>query len=127
MAKLRDGRGWLLRDGERLARLEVAASPDRRARGLLGRTGLDGALLISPCNGVHTFRMKFAIDVAFLDKSWSVLDVVQMKRNRIGKFRLRAKHVVEAEWGELERWGVRPGVRLDVAYDERKARRERED
>lgn len=118
MAKLRDGRGWLLCDGERIARLRIAATPDTRTRGLLGRDGLDGALLISPCNGVHTFGMRFAIDVAFLDKSWHVIDVVQMKRNRMGMFRLRAKHVLEAEWGAMAGWGVQPGVRLDLSYDE---------
>lgn len=122
MAKLKDGRGWLLRDGERVARLEVAASPDRRSRGLLGRDGLDGALLISPCSGVHTFRMRFPIDVAFLDKTWTVVDVVQMKRNRMGMFRLRAKHVLEAEWGAMARWGVKQGVRLDMEYEPRAAR-----
>lgn len=125
MAKLKDGRGWLLLDGERIARLEVAASPDRRSRGLLGRDGIDGALLISPCSGVHTFRMRFPIDVAFLDKTWTVVDVVQMKRNRMGKFRLRAKRVLEAELGAMERWGVRPGVRLDLEYRPRVAREER--
>lgn len=124
MSKLRNGRGWLLRDGERIARLEVAATPERRNRGLLGRDGIDGALLISPCNGVHTFRMRFPIDVAFLDRSWQVLDVVQMRRNRMGRWRLRAKHVLEAEWGALEGWGVRPGSRLDMTYDERRPKRE---
>lgn len=125
MAKLKDGRGWLLLDGERIASLEVAASPDRRSRGLLGRDGIDGALLISPCSGVHTFRMRFPIDVAFLDKTWTVVDVVPMRRNRMGKFRFRAKHVLEAELGAMERWGVRPGVRLDLEYRPRAAREER--
>lgn len=120
MAKLRDGRGWLLKDGERVARLEVAATPDRRLGGLLGRDGIKGALLISPCNAVHTFRMRFPIDVAFLDRSWTVVDVVQMKRNRVGWFRFRAKHVLEAEWGALEQWGIGPGVQLDMSYDEPK-------
>lgn len=117
MVKLRDGNAWLERDGERIARLEVAASPNRRSRGLLGRTGLDGGLLITPCSGVHTFRMKFGIDVAFLDKSWTVLDIVQMKPNRMGRNRLRARHVLEAEWGALEGWGVQPGMHLAVSYD----------
>lgn len=119
MAKLRDGKGWLLVEGERVARLEIAASPDRRARGLLGRKRLDGALLISPCNGVHTFRMRFPIDVAYVDRTWTVIDTVQMKRNRMGMFRVRARHVLEAEWGALESWGIRPGVRVEPSYDER--------
>lgn len=118
MTKLRDGRGWLLRDGERIARLEVAATPDRRLRGLLGRSRVNGALLITPCKSVHTFRMRFPIDVAFLDESWRVLDVVQMKRNRPGSIRWRAKHVLEAEWDAMAGWGVRPGVALAMCYDD---------
>ena len=39
---------WLLREGEVLATLEVADSFAGRARGLLGRDGIDGALLIRP-------------------------------------------------------------------------------
>ncbi len=39
---------WLLRDGEVLATLEVAESFAGRARGLLGRDGIDGALLLAP-------------------------------------------------------------------------------
>lgn len=118
MAKLRDGKGWLLKDGERIARLRVAATPDSRVKGLLGRDGIKGALLISPCNGVHTVGMRFAIDVAFLDRSFTVVDIVSMKRNRVGWWRLRAKHVVEAEWGAMERWGVQRGSQLSVSYDD---------
>lgn len=118
--KVRNGKGRLLRDGEDVAKVEVAATPERRTRGLLGRDGLDGALLISPCNGVHTFRMRFPIDVAFVDKSWQVVAVVQMKRNRLGRFRLGAKHVLEAEWGAFEKWGLRVGSKLDVEYNQPK-------
>lgn len=116
--KLRNGKGSLVADGEPVAPLEVAASPNRRSRGLLGRTGLEGALLITPCSGVHTFRMRFALDVAYIDRSWTVLTVVRMKPNRMGRNRLRARHVLEAEWGALERWGVRPGTTLEVRYDD---------
>lgn len=120
MGKLRDGRGRLWCDGQPVARVEIAASPERRTRGLLGRDGLDGALLLSPCSGVHTFRMRFPIDVAFVDKSWTVLAVVPMKRNRLGRFRLRARHVIEAEWGAFGRWGLHAGSRVDVEYNEPK-------
>lgn len=115
--KLHNGRGWLKKDGERIAPLEVAASHKKRTRGLLGRNGVEGAFLISPCSGVHTFQMRFPLDVAYLDRSWTVLAVVRMKRNRLGRNRLRARHVLEAEWGALERWGVSRGDRLEVEYD----------
>jgi hypothetical protein len=37
---------WLVRDGEVLARLEVATTLPERSRGLLGRDGIDGAMLV---------------------------------------------------------------------------------
>lgn len=42
-----------------------------RVRGMLGRDDLPGssdAILIAPCRSVHTFGMRRAIDVAFLDE-----------------------------------------------------------
>ena len=64
---------WLVRDGEVLAAVEVAADARRRRRGLLGRDGIDGVLVLRPCRHVHTFRMRFAIDVAFCDVDGVVL------------------------------------------------------
>ncbi|NEE52652.1 DUF192 domain-containing protein, partial [Streptomyces sp. SID8455] len=77
--------------------------------GLLGRDGIDGALMLTPAGSVHTFRMRFAIDVAYLDRKFTVLAVRTMKPGRLGLPRLRSRHVVEAEAGAMERWGVRPG------------------
>lgn len=47
----------------------------QRAIGLLGRRALaaDEALLIRPCSSIHTFGMRFAIDVVFLDRAGVVL------------------------------------------------------
>ncbi|WP_175408379.1 DUF192 domain-containing protein [Streptomyces sp. TRM64462] len=113
--KWRDGVGTLRVAGGGVAALEVAASWRSRARGLLGRDGVEGAVLLTPCSSVHTFRMRFAIDVAYLDRELTVLDVVPaMPPGRLGRPRPRARHVLEAEAGAMERWGVRPGVRLSV-------------
>ncbi|MFF7179475.1 DUF192 domain-containing protein [Streptomyces sp. NPDC008121] len=125
MGKWRDGTGTLTvldaGGGERGGGpgagipLEIAASSRARRRGLLGRDGIAGALLITPTNSVHTFRMRFGIDVAYLDRSFRVLDVVTMKPGRIGMIRLRGRHVLEAEAGAMAAWGLRPGVRVTVA------------
>ncbi|MFB4422252.1 DUF192 domain-containing protein [Streptomyces sp. QL37] len=118
MGKWRDGSGTLTVGTGPEARgvpLRVAASYRARTRGLLGVDGVDGALLITPCGGVHTFRMRFAIDVAYLDRRLEVLAVRTMKPGRLGLPRLRARHVVEAEAGAMERWGLRPGARVRVS------------
>ena len=66
---------WLLRDGEVLASVEVASSLAARSRGLLGKKGYEGALLLRHTRSVHTIGMRFAIDVAFLTGISSVLSV----------------------------------------------------
>ncbi|MFD8637399.1 DUF192 domain-containing protein [Streptomyces sp. NPDC059533] len=116
MANWRDGRGTLTIGGATVP-LEVAASYRARTRGLLGRSGIDGALLLTPAASVHTFRMRFAIDVAYLDRNLRVLAVTTMPPGRLGLPRLRARHVLEAEAGAMAGWGLRVGttVKADVS------------
>ncbi|WP_406862857.1 DUF192 domain-containing protein [Streptomyces sp. HUAS MG47] len=115
MAKWRNGKGTLTVQGRNEAiPVEIAASYGTRRRGLLGRDGLEGALLITPCNSVHTFRMRFTIDVAYLNRNLEVVAVKTMKPGRMGRISLRARHVLESEAGAMEAWGVRPGARLSI-------------
>lgn len=118
MGKWRDGSGTLtVGTGAdvREVPLRIAASYRARTRGLLGVDGVDGALLLTPAGSVHTFRMRFAIDVAYVDRKFNVLAVRTMKPGRLGLPRLRARHVVESAAGEMERWGLRPGTRVRVS------------
>jgi uncharacterized membrane protein (UPF0127 family) len=106
---------WLLRDGEVLAALDIAESFPDRLKGLLGRDGIDGALLIRGARSVHTIGMRFAIDVAFCDSALVVIDTVApMSRYRVGRPRLRARCAIEAEAGAFERWRLRPGDQLEI-------------
>ena len=105
---------WLVLDEKVLATLEVADSVGGRTRGLLGRDGIEGALLLTPAKSVHTIRMKFAIDVAFLDREHNVLRVVTMPPNRLGMPQWRARSVIEAEAGSFERWGLRVGSYVEI-------------
>lgn len=94
--------------------LEIATSYRARTRGLLGRDAVDGAVLLTPANSVHTFRMRIPIDVAYLDRHLGVIAVTTMKPGRLGMPRLRARHVVEAEAGVMAGWGLRVGVRVEI-------------
>ncbi|GAA3755063.1 DUF192 domain-containing protein [Streptomyces tremellae] len=94
--------------------LEIAASYGTRRRGLLGRDGVAGALLLSPCGSVHTFGMRFAIDVAYLDRRLRVLTVQTLRPGRLPRPRLRARHVLEAEAGAMAGWGLRAGAVVRV-------------
>lgn len=105
---------WLIRDGEVLAALEVADSFDSRLQGLLGRDHVEGALLLPRVRSVHSFGMRFTIDVAFCDRDLAVLETVCLRPWRLTRPRLGARAVIEAAEGAFERWRLRPGDHLEI-------------
>ncbi len=105
---------WLVRDTTVLASVEVADTFAARCRGLLGRDGIDGALVLRPARSVHTLGMRFAIDVAHCDGDLRVLHVTRMRPHRLGRPFRRAYVIIEAEAGAFERWGLRVGDELAV-------------
>ncbi|MBI2168526.1 MAG: DUF192 domain-containing protein [Actinobacteria bacterium] len=117
MARERDedtGGNWLLAEGRVLAALEVAASRADRRRGLRGRDEFEGALLLRPCRQVHSFGMRFPIDVAFCTDDGEVLRVSTLRPGRISTVVPRAAFVIEARAGSFARWGLSPGERLEI-------------
>lgn len=97
----------------------VASTVRERTRGLLGRDGMaDGeALVIPDCRQVHTFFMRFQIDVIFLDAQGIVLLTRSLAPNRISPLVWKAKTVVETPAGTLKRTGVREGDMLSIDSD----------
>jgi uncharacterized membrane protein (UPF0127 family) len=110
--------GWLRRDGEVLASLEIADGRADRRRGLLGRNGVDGAFLLPGCRSVHTIGMRFPIDVAICRSvgrdQLLVRAVITMRPWRLTRPRSWTGAVIEAEAGAFERWGVARGCELVV-------------
>jgi uncharacterized protein len=104
------GSARLLVDGRDVAPVEVCDTARTRSKGLLGRDELDGAMLISPAKQVHTFRMRFAIDIAFLGRDGRVLGTRAMPPGRLGPIVLRSRAILEAEAGAFARWGVIDGA-----------------
>ena len=76
-----------------------------RAKGLLGiekMTEFD-ALIISPCNSIHTFFMKFNIDVIFINNENKIVKIFEnLKPWRMTRTYFTAKKVVELEAGSLK-------------------------
>ena len=97
--------------------IETAFSSADRKRGLLGRDGLPPgqALVIAPTNLVHTFAMRFPIDILFAARDGRVLKVSEAVPPRRIAGSLRAFAVVELAAGELARSGTRAGDLLEVA------------
>ena len=105
---------WLMVGDRVVASLEIASSRRDRRRGLLGRDGIEGALLLERTRSVHSFGMRFPIDVAHCDADMRVVRVTTMRGNRVGRPAWRAASVIEAEAGSFQRWGVAPGVELQI-------------
>jgi uncharacterized membrane protein (UPF0127 family) len=109
-----DTRFRLLVDGRPVAPLEVADGPAARARGLLGRDGIEGALLLRPASSVHTFGMRFPIDVALCTSDLRVIAVRTVPRSRLTLPRRPVRAVLEGEAGQFARWGLDVGSRLQI-------------
>jgi uncharacterized membrane protein (UPF0127 family) len=105
---------WLLVEGRVLASADVVTSGSDRRRGLLGRDGLEGALVLEPCRWVHTIGMRFPLDVAYLAADGAVLKTVRMHRHRVGLPVPRAARVIEAEAGAFGRWGLHVGDIVEI-------------
>jgi uncharacterized membrane protein (UPF0127 family) len=96
-------------------RVSAAVDSTTRRRGLLGRTSLDDeALVIAPCNAVHTCFMRFSIDVIFIDRDGRVTraatDVAPWRLTGA----LRAFATIEVAAGTVARTSTRRGHRLEL-------------
>jgi uncharacterized protein len=97
-------------------KVTLAADPETRARGLLGRSSMEAGegLWIVPCPMIHMFFMKFAIDVLFLDRQLKVVRVIEgLKPWRISPWVWRAHSVLELPGGSL-RGSVQAGDVLEI-------------
>ena len=97
------------------ATADVADTSEKRRTGLLKHTGLGvgEGLWIKPSEGVHTFGMKFAIDVIFVNKKGIVLKLrPNMVKRRIS-FCLTAHSVVELPVGVIESSRTAKGDQLE--------------
>ncbi len=105
-------RGTLLADD-----LEVATTSARRSKGLLGRESLPhgGGLWIAPCESVHTFFMRFPIDLVYVDRALRVKKV----RDSVGPWRISAcfsaYSIIELPAGVARKTGTKPGDQLEMA------------
>lgn len=95
-------------------RLELALDSASRKKGLLGREGLDAGtgLVIAPSNAVHTFFMRFAIDIVFLNRSGRVLKIRHRVPARRVAVSATAHAVLELPAGAAEQSGIAVGQQL---------------
>ena len=98
-------------------RVEVAESLWARTAGLLGRRTLraDGGLWIRPCNSVHTFFLRFSIDVVYLAADYTVVKTCsRLKPFRFSMGGRKANSVLELPAGSIDRCRVAVSQKLEV-------------
>ncbi len=106
--------------------LRLAATHWSRFRGLMcsdaNNFGAGKALWIVPSRGVHTFAMRFPIDVLYLDKKNTVVHIEQqLKPWRVAPVRITAASVLELPSETLRSTGTNIGDELDIAFEQKTA------
>jgi uncharacterized protein len=77
----------------------------KRIKGLLGRRDFKRgqALIIKPCNSIHTFFMRFPIDLLFVDETNKVVKLISnLAPFRLGPICLKSRLVVELPAGTIK-------------------------
>jgi uncharacterized protein len=100
--------------------VEVLTSFPARAKGLLGRNSLPAgqAVCLLPCNGIHTFFMRFALDVIFLDLDMRVARIARdVRPNRLVTGVRNGWCVLELQSGWLPEAALGVGDVLELAED----------
>lgn len=97
--------------------LVLANTALKRLLGLMGRKALapNEALWLRPCNSVHTFWMRFAIDVIWLDRKFRIVKLVSNLR----PFRLtwpatQASSVIELPAHSITKFQIQVGDELRI-------------
>jgi uncharacterized membrane protein (UPF0127 family) len=95
---------------------EIADTSQKRRTGLLKHDRLPKGegLWIVPCEGVHTFGMKFAIDVLYLNKKRIVIKLRPNMVQRRVSFCLTAHSVLELPAGMIHTTGTQRGDQLEL-------------
>ncbi|MFZ0662127.1 MAG: DUF192 domain-containing protein [Acidobacteriaceae bacterium] len=107
----------LTRQTELASCAETAGTAATRNKGLLGRTGLPpgGGMWIVPCESVHTFFMKFPLDLVYLDRNKKVKKV----RSHVRPWRLSAclsaHSILELPTGTIKSSETRRGDQLEFS------------
>lgn len=88
-----------------------------RLWGLLGQRGLSPGkgILLQPCQAIHTFLMRFPIDVLFVDSRHRVVHLVEkMPPYRLSPFVGQAHYALELPVGSIGQSGTQVGDQLQL-------------
>ena len=105
---------WLVSDGRALGAAMRATTRADRRRGFIGFDDLSNPLVIDPCKWIHTLGMHSPLDVVYVDENNTVVNAESIKPWRVGAYVRSARFVIEAEPGFIDKWGITPGLTIEV-------------
>jgi len=91
---------------------QIASSLGQRLKGLLGKKSLTNneGLVLKPCASIHTFFMRFPIDVLFLDKNMRIIKLIQnMPPARLSSTAWGSKITIELPAGKISQTNTQTG------------------
>lgn len=98
--------------------LDVTTTLSDRLKGWMGRKSIKerDALLIRPCNSIHTWFMHVPIDVVFLDRALRIVRVCERVGPRRFRSHWRAAATLELQAGRAAALGLARGVQLALGH-----------
>ena len=100
-----------------ITRGEMADTFWTRFRGLMGRTALQegGGLVLKGEKSIHTFFMRFSIDVVYADRTGRVVRIdPAMPPGRVGPFVAKSTYILELPAGVIQATGTSVGDQLSL-------------
>ena len=75
----------------------------------------NAALHIYPCTSIHTFFMKYCIDILYLDKEKKIVGIEkELEPGKIGKKWMNAKSVIELPAGTINKTSMVIGQKVEL-------------
>lgn len=90
----------------------VADTFFKRLKGLMFTKELpdQSSLHIIPCSEIHTFNMRYSIDILYLDANNKILDInEELQPGKIGKRVKNAVSVIELPSGKIKKLDIKVG------------------
>lgn len=98
----------LIINNSEIMEIDIADTPFQRIKGLMFKKSINKALLIKPCNSIHTFFMKVAIDILYIDKNGKIIKIAKnMKPWRVGPLVFGCYSVVELPKNSIDKHNIK--------------------
>jgi uncharacterized membrane protein (UPF0127 family) len=105
---------WIIHNTRVLASANLALTRRERRRGLKDFPDASIPLVLAPCRWVHSFGMRFPVDVVYLDANDTIIAIRLLRPNRLARPVLRAVRVVETKPNAFRHWELGPGDSIHI-------------